>query len=118
MQDFSDSQHAEPKRRSSDFVSGIPPSGDTLLQLLRGILNRLEELERVQAESRTAFLINDLGKPDYEGHRGGHRKLVEAERSVQDYKHGATKTVLNWAIGILLGVMLSGFGLWVKEHLK
>ncbi len=118
MQDFSDSQHAEHKRRASDLVGSVPPSGDTLLQLLRGILSRLEEVERCQTEFKTAFLINDLGKPDYEGHRGGHRKLVEAEKSVQDYKHGATKVVLNWAIGIMLGVALSGFGLWVKEHLK
>ena len=118
MQDFSDSHLPEPKRRASDLVGSIPPSGDTLLQLLRGILSRIEAIERCQDEVKTAFLINDLNKPDYEGHRSGHRKLVEAERSVQDYKHGATKTVLNWAIGIMLGVALSGFGLWVREHLK
>ena len=118
MQDFSDSNSPEQKRRASDLVGSLPPTGDTLLQLLRGVLQRLETVERCQEDVRTAFLINDLNKPDYEGHRAAHRKMVEAEQSVQDYKHTATKTVLNWTIGIMLGVLLSGLGLWIKDNLK
>ena len=117
MQDFADSNFQEPKRRASDLI-GTQPSGETLLHLLRGILQRLEEIERCQMDIKTAFLQNELHKPDFDGHRQAHRSMVEAAKVVQGYKHDITATFVKWAAGVLLSALMLGIGAWMSGNVK
>ena len=105
------------KRRASDLV-GAAPTGEPLLDLLRDVLKRLETLEGCRLEMQSAFVQNDLKKPDFDGHRKAHIAMIRAAEVVDGYKHDATKTVLHWILAGILGLMLTGFGAWVSGHLK
>jgi hypothetical protein len=67
---------------------------------------------------QTAFVQNDLKKPDFDGHRKAHLIMIKAAEVVDGYKHDATKTVLHWLLAGILGLMLTGFGAWVSGHMK
>lgn len=70
--------------------------------LLNKIEARLEELERKQSEALTAFVINDLQKPDLDGHRKHHLQLNKTAEIVDGYKYDMTKRVLTVIGGGLL----------------
>lgn len=70
--------------------------------LLNEMKVKLEEIERRQAEVLTAFVVNDLSKPDLDGHRKHHLQLNKTAEIVESYKYDATKKVLSVIGGILL----------------
>jgi hypothetical protein len=110
----SDEKH---QRRASDMV-GAAPTGEPLLDLLRDVLKRLETLESCQLELQSAFVQNDLKKPDFDGHRKAHGIMIKAAEAVDGYKQDATKTVLHLLLAGILGLLLTGFGAWVSGHVK
>lgn len=90
-----------------------PQHGDC--QDLKG---RIEVLERCFARMREAYVKNDLGAEDYDGHRRAHAKMIEEDTIVSGYKRGITMQVL---LAILAGITgLIGYGLidWLRTHLK
>lgn len=101
-----------PLRRSSDFAqSDFLPTNPSNADLLREIRLGREEITKLQASvgaMRDAFILNDIGKPDFEGHRVAHRKMVDAEKTLQIYKVDATKKVLSWIVGIALALFATG----------
>lgn len=70
--------------------------------------DRISLLEHRHVGVATAFPQNDLNKPDYDGHRKAHLKLMEDENVLNNYKQEATKKVIHIAITILFTLMLSG----------
>lgn len=83
----------------------IPPD-DELWKLVQDINNRLSAMEHRHGYVSSAFPQNDLGKPDYDGHRRAHLQLQEDAKVVEGYKTGVTKTVLTiiaTAVCTLLG---------------
>lgn len=115
MQDSVDNKQY--KRRRSDLL-GNAPTGEPLLALLREVLSRLEDLERIHGELGSAFVLNDLKKPDYDGHRRAHLALVKAGDVVEGYKQAATKTVIGWLLAGLFAIFMTGLGAWISSHLK
>ena len=65
-----------------------------------------------------AFVLNELGEPDFDGHRKRELKAIEAEKVLQGYKNEATKKVIGWVTAILLGALSSGVVVWAKDHFK
>jgi hypothetical protein len=65
-----------------------------------------------------AFVLNELGEPDFDGHRRRELKAIEAEAVLQGYKTEATKKIIGWVTAILLGALSSGVVIWVKDHFK
>lgn len=65
-----------------------------------------------------AFVLNELGEPDFDGHRKAHGKLIEAEKVLQGYKLEATKKVIGWVIAVLVGAVGSGVVTWVQGHIN
>ena len=78
--------------------------------------NKIQVLEHSCARMREAFLINDLGLPDYEGHRNGHKTLIAQAQVVDSYKQTATKRVIDWVVGGALALLLSGAISWGAAH--
>ena len=79
---------------------------------------RLSALEHKSARAAEAFVKNDLGVPDYDGHRRAHGDMIEQDKVVQGYKRDTTKKVLEWltvGAGVLIG---QGALEWIKAHLK
>lgn len=80
--------------------------------------SRVDTLEHSCSRMREGFPKNDLGNPDYDGHRVAHVNSIERSKVVSGYQRDMTKKVLEWilvAVGVLIG---QGALEWVKAHLK
>lgn len=88
--------------------SGKSPTLVDIWKLVVEIRDRLEEVERQQREHVTAFSINDLNKPDFDGHRRSHVKLTKSDEIVDSYKQDATKTIISIVIVFFVGVFSTG----------
>ena len=82
------------------------------------IHTRIQTLEHSCSRMREGFPKNDLGNPDYDGHRVAHVNAIEKAKVVQGYQRDMTKRVLEW---IMVGVaVLIGQGAleWLRSHLR
>lgn len=59
------------------------------------IVDSLDEIKGMIKSVNRAFPPNDLGEPDFDGHRTAHRKMIEREKRVEEDKEGAIKHVRN-----------------------
>lgn len=78
----------------------------------------VQELKHRMARMREGFVKNDLGNPDYDGHRVSHASSIEKAKVVQGYQRDMTKRAMEWllvAVGVLIG---QGAIEWVKAHIK
>lgn len=70
------------------------PNDDELWKFVQDLNARVATMEHRHGYVSSAFPQNDLGKPDYDGHRRAHIQLIEDSKVVAGYKVGVTKTVL------------------------
>lgn len=83
-----------------------------------GIERRVTTLEGSLSRTNEAFVKNDLGTPDYDGHRKAHSEMIDDARVISSYKRDMTKKVLEWLMvgaAVLIG---QGALEWLKGHLK
>ena len=86
--------------------------------ILRDIHGKVTKLEQMLAEQSTAFVLNDLKKPDYDGHRKAHLILIKSAEVMDSYKQDATKRIIGILITFLAGLLASGFVMQVVEKMK
>lgn len=98
---------------SNTLPSNTPPP-DEMWTYVKSINARLDTLEHRASYVVSAFPKNDLGRPDYDGHRKSHLELIEQNKVVSGYKSDVTKTVLS----VLAGVVLSLIGSGILQALK
>lgn len=67
---------------------------------------RLGVIEGQLQQLHTAFVRNDLGAPDHDGHRRDHVARIKQAEEFEGYKQAATKKI----ISVLLGVLLTAAG--------
>lgn len=84
------------------------PDNEELWKHIREINERVSMMEHRHGYISSAFPHNDLGKPDYDGHRRSHLQLVEDSKVVAGYKSEVTKTVLAAVTGCVLTLLVSG----------
>ncbi len=119
MQDIS-----QQKRRASDLLAeaaALPGNGaeaKLILELLKDILIRLENMERMHSDISSAFPKNDLDYPDFDGHRRDHVHRMKVAEVMDRYKEDATKSVLSLVAVFLAGLMASGALTWLQAHLS
>jgi hypothetical protein len=65
-----------------------------------------------------AFVKDDLGKPDYHGHRKAHLEMMKAATAVEGIKLDMTKKVLGVMLMFVLGLVAAGFIDYLKDHIK
>lgn len=90
-------------------TGGNSPNNDELWKHITELNDRLALIEHRHGYVSSAFPQNDLGKPDYDGHRRAHIQLTEDSKVVQSYKSEVTKTILSIVAGALLAMVGSGF---------
>ena len=73
------------------------------------IRDRVANMEARQAGVDTAFVNNDIGKPDYDGHRKEHLVIKKHATTIENYKVDITKKLIEWFI--VGAVVLVGSGL-------
>lgn len=101
-------------RRASD-QNGV--SNADILEAVQGLREDVRDLKTSIGAIDTAFILNDLGKPDYDGHRSAHKNMIQAAKTIESYKIDATKKLLAWGAGILLLVLTTGTGEQLKKLL-
>ena len=67
--------------------------------------NRMQSMEHTCTRMKEGFVKNDLGLPDYDGHRTAHNAMI-------------TQSVLQIVVGVLAGMFSVGFWDWIGKHLK
>ena len=89
-------------------ATGGTPSHDELWNYIKGVNDRVAVMEHRHGYVSSAFPQNDLGKPDYDGHRRSHLQLIEENKVVDGYKGEITKTILSILAGVVLTLLGSG----------
>lgn len=97
---------------------GNQPTITDVWRLVIEIRDRLEKVERQQEEHVTAFSFNDLNKPDFDGHRRSHAKLVKSDELVESYKQDVTKKILGMCAVFILGLLSTGIFTKAVELIK
>lgn len=97
------------KRINELTASGVPPTLADVWGLLVETNERLETVERGLDAHCNAFLQNDLGQPDIDGHRKAHHTMLEIAKLVSEYKISGTKAIITAVIVFVLGLTASGF---------
>jgi hypothetical protein len=82
-------------------------SNRELLALVTVINERTREIEKTIKELSTAYVKNDLGEPDYDGHRKSHIQMDKQADIVDNYKKSVTETVITWVVTGLLILITS-----------
>ena len=86
-------------------------SDDEVLALLKDIDAKLTDMT-------SAFVLNDLHKPDFDGHRKAHLTMIKDAEIMDGYKRGITKKIVGWLAVGAMGMLASGFIAQVSGHLK
>lgn len=117
---MSDNNSTEYRRRAADILPGgvNGPSLADLYKLMVGMQHQLDIVLRKQEEHATAFVTNDLGKPDHDGHRHYHSRKIKFDEAVEGYKVDATKRVVGIVIGVICTLIAVGFMTWVQGGMK
>jgi hypothetical protein len=66
------------------------------------------KLDKHTSSVHRAFPRNDLGEPEFDGHRHYHVDRIQDRRKVEQYKQSVTMKILQGAAGFIL--MLLGLG--------
>ena len=84
------------------------------MQQLNARVARVEgDVERI----KTAFVLNDRGAEDYDGHRLFHRARTDEAKAMQDFKFDATKKILLGVVGIVMALIGFGAGPYLRSLL-
>lgn len=76
---------------------------------------RVSFLENEIEKISSAFVNNDLGKPDYDGHRKSHIVINQASENMEGYKNYTVKNVIKIALSFISGILVLGIGTWIKN---
>jgi hypothetical protein len=79
------------------------------------LVERVSRLERLADMHATAFVKNDLGQPDLDGHRRAHIKLLKAAEAMDDYKAEGAKSLIKLVVTFLAGVFAMGIAEWFRK---
>ena len=79
---------------------------------------RLTALETDVAQLKTAFVLNDRGSEDYDGHRKDHfersKAAEDAAQTMRVLKTDATRSLLKWLLTIAAGIFMLGIGPYLR----
>ena len=80
--------------------------------------NRLARVEGDVERIKTAFVLNDLHAPDYDGHRKDHfersKAAEDAAQTMRVLKTDATRSLLKWLLTIAAGIFMLGIGPYLR----
>lgn len=104
------------RRRSTDNQpSGVHPQcacGKEVFELLDKMSSDIRDIKHGLGTIRTAFVRNDLGDPDFEGHRQEHIAIKARHTQIESIKTAGTLKIL----GIIGVAALAVFGTGLSAH--
>ena len=76
---------------------------------------RVAALERECEAMRAAFIRDDLGGPDFSGHRAAHLEQKAAAARMGELKQSGAKKMIDLILAFLFGVFTLGAIAWFKN---
>lgn len=76
---------------------------------------RVAALERQLEAMRAAFIRDDLGGPDFAGHRAAHLEQKAAAARMGELKQSGAKKMIDLILAFLFGVLTLGAISWLKN---
>lgn len=98
-----------PNEPHPEFLEHNRRSEDILRKAVADLTVRVGILEGHNIASSAAFSNNDLGLPDYDGHRKSHIALADDAKVLAGFKQEATKNVIRILVTVVLTLLVSGF---------
>lgn len=110
----------EHNRRVSDLTpEGKEPTIVDVWRLLSDMKDRVLVCEARHEEISDAFVLNDLKRPDYDGHRRAHLLQIDEAKKLDDYKMDATKKLIGMFVVFFIGMFTTGLASkFLSEHIK
>lgn len=87
---------------------------DIIFSRIRSIEEKIELLVLKVDQLNTSFVKNDLGTPDYDGHRKEHISLEKTRIALEGYKKASTKRLINIIISGVVILLIGGVIQWFK----
>ena len=114
--DFEQSQF---RRRATDTAPatqvGMCACGQDMLALLQKMEGDIREIKHGMGSMRTAFVRNDLGDPDYEGHRQAHISMIKKHDAGERVKETATLKVVGIVVTAVVAIFASGLSVHIQK---
>ena len=82
---------------------------------LEKISERVAKIERKCEAMRAAFIRDDLGGPDFAGHRAAHLEQKAAAARMGELKQSGAKKIIDLILAFLFGVLTLGAVSWLKD---
>jgi hypothetical protein len=98
-------EYKTPERRAVDpVIAEILSNQKEILSLMKGLVS--------------AFPINEIGQPDFDGHRRSHAEMMRKDREFAETRRDAARKVVS--AGTLGGATILLYALWdyIKAHIK
>ena len=76
---------------------------------------RVAALERQIEAMRAAFVRDDLGGPDFAGHRAAHLEQKIAAEHLGELKQSGAKKIIDMVLTFLFGALTMGAVSWLKD---
>jgi hypothetical protein len=86
----------------------ICATGSDIWREVAALNTTVHKLERAVESLSTSFPANDLGQPDYDGHRRSHVEQIESAKILKGYKTTAATKIVGVAAAFLMGAFMSG----------
>lgn len=112
MQDFENSQY---QRRTTDTNPPSCPCGKEVMDALRKLHEDMRELTQGMGTIRTAFVRNDLGDPDFEGHRQAHLSAIQKDKNLDQLKMAGVLKVVGIVAAAIVAVFVSGMSVHLQK---
>lgn len=112
-QDFDVSQF---KRRATDAApGGVCACGQEVMALLQKMEGDIQEIKHGMGSIRTGFVRNDLGEPDYEGHRQAHIGMIKKHDAGERVKEAATLKIVGIVLTAIVAIFASGLSVHIQK---
>lgn len=119
MQDNNqDNQDNNRHNLNRDIENLNSPLNRDLLALVTQINERTREIEKTVKSLSTAYIKNDLGEPDYDGHRKSHIQMDKQADIVDNYKKSVTETIITWLVTGILIIFASGVIETIRHYIS
>ena len=100
---------------SQPYVATIETEGKRYTVSVRITYDGIEYVGRLWFADES---WDDLGLPDYDGHRSNEKARIEEAKVLDGYKQTATKKFLEWLVVGAVAIFGAGVVEWVKTHIK
>lgn len=96
----------------------VPSGGKVTLDeawaYIQDLNDRVNRLEHRYGNVSSAFVKNDIDKPDFDGHRRAHADMIKQAEAMEGLKQEGAKSIMKAVIGFLAGVFSLGIVEWFR----